>query len=82
MVQDTLCPTYGVTLCPTFGVWKKAGMHPMKKYRCSVCDHVYDPAEGDPASGIAPGTPFENLPADWICPECGATKADFEPMDD
>lgn len=52
-----------------------------KRYRCMVCSHVYDPAEGDPASGIAPGTAFEDLPADWCCPDCGASKADFEPMD-
>lgn len=54
----------------------------MKKYRCMVCSHVYDPAEGDPASGIAPGTAFEDLPETWYCPDCGAVKADFEPMDD
>jgi rubredoxin len=53
----------------------------MKRYRCTVCDHIYDPALGDPDSGVAPGTPFEALPADWSCPECGAAKADFEPMD-
>lgn len=52
-----------------------------RKYRCSVCDHVYDPAEGDPEAGIPPGTPFESLPDTWACPECGATKADFEPVD-
>lgn len=52
----------------------------MKRYRCTVCDHVYDPALGDPDSGIAPGTPFEKLPEDWSCPDCGATKADFEEM--
>lgn len=51
-----------------------------KKYRCIICSHVYDPEEGDPASGIAPGTAFEDLPADWSCPDCGAPKADFEPM--
>jgi rubredoxin len=53
----------------------------MKRYRCTVCEHVYDPALGDPDSGVAPGTPFEALPEDWSCPECGAMKADFEPMD-
>lgn len=53
----------------------------MKRYRCVVCNHVYDPAEGDPDSGVAPGTPFENLPDDWCCPECGASKADYEAMD-
>jgi len=52
----------------------------MKRYRCTVCDHIYDPAVGDPDSGIPPGTPFEKLPDDWYCPDCGATKADFEAM--
>ncbi len=46
-----------------------------------VCDHIYDPQQGDPDSGIAPGTPFESLPDSWVCPDCGAAKADFEPMD-
>ena len=49
----------------------------MKKYECSICGHIYDPKEGDPDSGIAPGTPFEQLPDDWTCPECGASKEDF-----
>jgi rubredoxin len=55
---------------------------PARRYRCLVCSHVYDPAEGDPDSNVAPGTPFADLPEDWVCPECGATKSDFEPMDD
>jgi rubredoxin len=54
----------------------------MKRYRCTICAHIYDPAEGDPDTGVAPGTAFESLPADWSCPECGASKADFEPIDD
>lgn len=49
----------------------------MKKYRCTMCGWVYDPAEGD--TGVAPGTPFEDLPDDWVCPACGAE--DFEPID-
>jgi rubredoxin len=53
-----------------------------KRYRCMPCGHTYDPAEGDPASGIAPGTAFEDLPDTWTCPDCGASKADFEPLDD
>lgn len=53
-----------------------------KKYRCMICSHVYDPVEGDPASNIPPGTAFEDLPETWSCPDCGASKADFEPMDD
>lgn len=53
----------------------------MRRYRCTVCDHIYDPQEGDPASGIAPGTPFESLPETWVCPDCNASKTDFEPME-
>jgi rubredoxin len=51
----------------------------MKKYTCTVCGYVYDPALGDPEAGIAPNTSFEKLPADWVCPVCGATKDQFEP---
>ncbi len=54
----------------------------MKKYRCVVCGYVYDPALGDPDGGIAPGTPFEQIPDDWVCPVCGASKDDFEPMEE
>ncbi len=53
-----------------------------KRYRCSPCGHIYDPAEGAPAAGIPPGTSFESLPEDWYCPDCGASKADFEPLED
>jgi rubredoxin len=49
----------------------------MKKYVCSVCGYIYDPAAGDSDSGIAPGTAFEDLPDNWVCPVCGAGKADF-----
>jgi rubredoxin len=50
----------------------------MDKWECMVCGYVYDPAEGDPDSGIAPGTSFEALPDDWVCPDCGAGKDMFE----
>jgi len=50
----------------------------MDKYVCVPCGYVYDPAEGDPDNGITPGTPFEQLPDDWVCPVCGATKDLFE----
>jgi rubredoxin len=53
----------------------------MKKYQCSVCGFVYDPEEGDPDGGIAPGTAFEDLPESWCCPVCGVTKEDFEPVE-
>jgi rubredoxin len=50
----------------------------MKKYVCTVCGYVYDPAAGDPDSGIAPGTAFEDIPDDWVCPVCGVAKDMFE----
>jgi len=50
----------------------------MSRYVCTVCGYIYDPAKGDVESGIAPGTSFENLPEDWVCPECGAGKDQFE----
>jgi rubredoxin len=46
----------------------------VKKYRCEVCNHIYDPAVGDPDGGIPPGTAFEDIPDDWVCPVCGASK--------
>ncbi|MFH1189583.1 MAG: rubredoxin [Candidatus Omnitrophota bacterium] len=49
----------------------------MQKYRCVVCNYIYDPATGDPDGGIAPGTPFEKLPDGWVCPVCGADKSQF-----
>ena len=51
----------------------------MKRYVCNACGYVYDPAAGDPDGGVAPGTPFENLPADWVCPQCGVGKDEFSP---
>lgn len=53
----------------------------MKKYRCIVCDYVYDLQNGDPDSGINPGTAFEDLPDDWFCPLCGVGKDQFEAME-
>lgn len=50
----------------------------MKKYECTVCGYIYDPTVGDPDSGIAPGTPFEEIPDDWTCPLCGVGKEDFQ----
>lgn len=53
----------------------------MDKYVCTLCGYEYDPALGDPDNGIAPGTPFEDLPEDWTCPLCGAAKSDFEKVE-
>ncbi|OHD56565.1 MAG: rubredoxin [Spirochaetes bacterium GWF1_51_8] len=52
----------------------------MQKYKCEVCDWIYDPAIGDPDGGIAPGTPFEQIPDTWSCPVCGADKGSFVPV--
>jgi flavin reductase (DIM6/NTAB) family NADH-FMN oxidoreductase RutF/rubredoxin len=52
-----------------------------KRYQCSICGYIYDPEEGDPHDGIAPGTPFEDIPDDWYCPICGVGKKDFYPID-
>ena len=54
----------------------------MKKYVCSVCGWVYDPEIGDADGGIEPGTPFEDIPYDWVCPLCGVGKDDFELQED
>ncbi|MFC1955671.1 rubredoxin [Chloroflexota bacterium] len=50
----------------------------MAKYRCIVCGYIYDPELGDPDGGIKPGTSFEDIPDDWVCPVCGAAKSEFE----
>ena len=53
----------------------------MTKYKCVVCGYIYDPAEGDPINGIDPGTSFEDLPDDYLCPVCSAGKEEFEPIE-
>ena len=53
----------------------------MDKYVCDVCGYIYDPAVGDPDNGIEPGTAFEDLPEDWLCPLCGVGKDEFSKVD-
>jgi rubredoxin len=50
----------------------------MKKWRCLICDFEYDEAKGLPEEGIAPGTRWEDIPETWTCPDCGASKSDFQ----
>ena len=50
----------------------------MKKYQCIICGFTYDEAVGWPEDGLLPGTKWDDIPEDWACPDCGATKADFE----
>ena len=52
-----------------------------RQWQCYFCGHIYDETLGDPAHGIAPGTAWASVPEDWCCPDCGATKADFEQVD-
>ncbi|HZK35016.1 MAG TPA: rubredoxin [Bacillota bacterium] len=53
----------------------------MKKYECTVCGYIYDPATGDPDNDVAAGTAFDDIPDVWVCPECGVGKDLFEPLD-
>ena len=52
------------------------------KYVCEVCGWVYDPETGDPEGDVPPGTPFDDVPEAWICPECGVSKDEFSPAGD
>lgn len=88
VLNDKTCMTYdyyhqvkrGTTprTAPSYVEEKKEVTSKMVNYKCSVCGWVYDPEIGDPDSGIAAGTPFEQIPDDWVCPVCGAFKSDFE----
>ena len=53
----------------------------MERWICNICGYIYDPSEGDPTQDIAPGTPFEELLYEWVCPECGASKDNFTRID-
>ena len=61
--------------------FKKRNQEDPMKYLCTVCGYVYDPAAGDPDSGIAPGTKFEDIPDSWVCPVCGVGKDSFVPQE-
>ena len=52
------------------------------KYECVICGFIYDEAEGLPDDGIPPGTKWEDIPEDWECPDCGISKADFDPLEE
>lgn len=54
---------------------------PFRRWQCFYCGYIYDEAVGDPDHGLAPGTRYEDMPKDWTCPECGAGKADLNPID-
>jgi rubredoxin len=53
----------------------------MQKYICDICGYLYVPEDGDPDDNVAAGTPFDKLPANWVCPVCGVGKDSFSPVD-
>jgi len=53
----------------------------MQKYECLACGYIYDPEKGDPDGGVEPGTAWEKVPEDWVCPVCGAGKDQFGPVE-
>ena len=53
----------------------------MKQYQCQICGYIYDPAQGDPDNHVPPNTPFDKFPPEWVCPICGATQDQFQPVD-
>ena len=88
VITEEKCMTYdyyhqvkrGTTpkTAPSYVEEKKEAATQMAKYKCTVCGYVYDPERGDPDGDVKPGTPFEEIPDDWVCPVCGAAKSDFE----
>mgnify|MGYP006285602331 FL=1 len=54
----------------------------MKKYVCDACGYIYDPQVGDPENDVPAGTAFEDIPDDWVCPDCGVSKDEFSPLDE
>ncbi len=67
---------------PSYIEERKETVSKMAKYKCSVCGYIYDPELGDPDGGIKPGTPFKEIPDDWVCPVCGASKDQFEKIEE
>jgi len=67
---------------PSYIEERKAVAPKMAKYKCTVCGYIYDPELGDPDGGIKPGTPFVEIPDDWVCPVCGASKDKFEKIEE
>jgi len=67
---------------PSYIEERKETVSKMAKYQCTVCGYIYDPELGDADGGIKPGTPFEEIPDDWVCPVCGASKDQFEKIEE
>lgn len=74
-------PTYSTQPDDGQETKKQKGGEQMDKYVCNVCGYIYDPEKGDPDGGIKPGTPFKDIPDDWVCPVCGVTKDQFTKLE-
>ena len=78
IVAGTRCAKFAIDLTDTRGHRVRAEEDPVKKWQCIVCGFIYDEELGLPEEGIAPGTAWQDIPDDWMCPECGVGKEDFE----
>jgi len=76
-VKKGKAPKNAPTYIDTSKINQQVAAAQARKYYCTACGYIYDPALGDPDSGIPPGTKFEDLPDNWVCPVCGTEKADF-----
>ena len=76
-VKKAVAPRNAPTYVDKSKLEKKAKSADSKKHRCTACGYIYDEKEGDPSNGIKPGTKFDDLPDDWVCPVCSAEKEDF-----
>ena len=91
VISEKTCLTYehyhlikrGTTpkTAPSYIEKEKEAKPKLTKYECTVCGYIYDPELGDPDGGIAPGTSFEDIPDDWVCPVCGAAKSEFQKVE-
>jgi flavin reductase (DIM6/NTAB) family NADH-FMN oxidoreductase RutF/rubredoxin len=79
-VKKAFSPKNSPTYIDPIKRLKDHGTQDSQKYQCVACSYVYDPAVGDPEGGIPPGTAYEDIPDDWVCPVCGASKDMFEPL--
>jgi flavin reductase (DIM6/NTAB) family NADH-FMN oxidoreductase RutF/rubredoxin len=80
-VKKGKAPTTAPTYMKETETKDTKNMSTSEKYRCTVCDYIYDPEKGDSDAGIKPGTPFSELPEDWVCPICGQGKSVFEKIE-
>jgi flavin reductase (DIM6/NTAB) family NADH-FMN oxidoreductase RutF/rubredoxin len=76
-VKKGIAPKNAPTYIDKSKIKNKHEKQATPKYKCPACGYIYDEAIGDPEHGIAPGTPFDDIPDDWVCPVCGTEKEDF-----